>query len=222
MEISPVLKIKPGITALIGGGGKTTLLYTLSSELKDKGTVIICTSTHVRIPEDIRLVTAGVPEVKEALRNEGVVCVGKEAEDNKITASSIPFDTLQELADYVLVEADGSKGKPLKAHAEYEPVIPKGTDKTVLVVGGDGFYKPVNEACHRPEIWASLAGISIEDPATPEGEAKVIQSEGFGDIIFLNKTELPGVREAAKALRDLISIPLVVGSLIKGEFERWQ
>ena len=51
MEIAPLLNIVRGVTAIIGSGGKTTLLYTLAEELKEKGSVIICTTTHIRIPE---------------------------------------------------------------------------------------------------------------------------------------------------------------------------
>ena len=43
MQIAPLLNIGRGVTALIGGGGKTTLLYTLTEELRKKGTVLLCT-----------------------------------------------------------------------------------------------------------------------------------------------------------------------------------
>ena len=42
MQIAPLLNIGRGVTALIGGGGKTTLLYTLTEELRKKGTVLLC------------------------------------------------------------------------------------------------------------------------------------------------------------------------------------
>ena len=51
MQISSLLQIGRGVTALIGGGGKTTLMYTLAEELKGRGKVIICTSTKIRQPE---------------------------------------------------------------------------------------------------------------------------------------------------------------------------
>lgn len=50
MQIAPLLNIGRGVTALIGGGGKTTLLYTLTEELRKKGTVLLCTSTHIMRP----------------------------------------------------------------------------------------------------------------------------------------------------------------------------
>ena len=44
MELAPLLGIQKGVTAIIGSGGKTTLLRTLASELP--GRVLLCTSTH--------------------------------------------------------------------------------------------------------------------------------------------------------------------------------
>ena len=52
MDIAPLLHIGPGVTALIGGGGKTTLMDTLAAELRRRGTVIVTTSTHIRRPAD--------------------------------------------------------------------------------------------------------------------------------------------------------------------------
>lgn len=50
------------------------------------------------------------------------------------------------LADYTLVEADGSKGLPLKAHAPHEPVIPPQSNQTILVLGAEGLGRTVAQA----------------------------------------------------------------------------
>ena len=72
------------------------------------------------------------------------------------------------LADYVLVEADGAKTLPLKAHAEHEPVIPACAGRTVCMVGVDGLGAPVSQTCHRPQRFAQLAGVSVDDAVTPD------------------------------------------------------
>ena len=54
MPLAPLLRIGRGVTAIIGGGGKTTLLYMLTEELRKKGSVLLCTSAHIRIPEQYR------------------------------------------------------------------------------------------------------------------------------------------------------------------------
>ena len=50
-KISEALQIGRGVTALIGGGGKTTLMYALAEELKARGNVVICTSTAILPPD---------------------------------------------------------------------------------------------------------------------------------------------------------------------------
>ena len=123
MELNELLGLKKGVCAVIGSGGKTTLLRTLGEELP--GRVILCTTTHILPFAGIPLYTgAGEGELERLLAEHSVVCVGQPGAEGKLTASQLPVEVLAGLADYVLVEADGSKRLPLKAHAPHEPVIP--------------------------------------------------------------------------------------------------
>jgi len=221
MQIAPLLNIGRGVTALIGGGGKTTLLYTLAEELRKKGSILLCTSTHIRIPEQYPLVTAGADALRAALAEHGAVCAGTPAENGKLTAPPLSFETLSGLADYVLVEADGARRLPLKAHAPHEPVIPPNAQRVVLVVGADGFGRPVSQVCHRPERWAELAGVSTDSPVTPEAEARVIRAEGCGDRVYINKVESAADYAAAAELAKRLALPVVMGSLHKGVYTKW-
>ncbi|MFR2918534.1 MAG: hypothetical protein ACLTCF_06600, partial [Eggerthellaceae bacterium] len=45
------MHIQPGFTAIIGGGGKTTLLRVLANELSAQARVIVSTSTKMMMPE---------------------------------------------------------------------------------------------------------------------------------------------------------------------------
>lgn len=220
MRLAPLLNIGRGVTALIGGGGKTTLLYTLAEELRKKGGVILCTSTHIRVPEQYPLVTGGAEALEAALAAHGAVCAGTPAENGKLTAPPLPFERLAGLADYVLVEADGSRGLPLKAHAPHEPAIPPNAQRVVLVAGADGFGKPVSAVCHRPALWATRAGVPVDAPATPEGEADVLLAEGLGDRVFLNKVESAEDYAAAEALAKKLDCPIVAGSLRNAVYTR--
>ena len=209
MKISPLLHIGRGVTALIGGGGKTTLLYTLTEELRKSGSVVLCTSTHIRVPEQYPLVTGGAEELRAALERHGAVCAGTPAEGGKLTAPPIPFAELARLADYVLMEADGAKGLPLKIHAAHEPVIPQNAQRVVLVVGADGFGKPLSQVCHR----------AAEDTiATPEWLARHIAAEGFGDRVYINKVESAEDYAAAEELAARLACPVVAGSLHQGVY----
>ena len=209
MKISSLLHIGRGVTALIGGGGKTTLLYTLAEELRKTGSVVLCTSTHIRVPEQYPLVTGGAEAIAGALREHGAVCAGTRAEGGKLTAPPVPFAELARLADYVLVEADGARGLPLKRHAAHEPVIPENAARVVLLVGADCFGKPIRAVCHR----------GTEDAvATPEWVARHIIAEGFGDRVFVNKVESAGDYANAAALAGYLTCPVAAGSLHKGVY----
>ena len=155
MELRELLEIGPGLTALIGGGGKTTLMYHLASELRQQGTVLVCTTTKIWPPAHLRVCTEE-GTLREELRRRGIACAGMPAEQGKLTAPAI--DGWETMADFVLVEADGSAGRPFKAHADWEPVLPEERQATVLVMGADGFGKPISRMAHRPELYARLAG----------------------------------------------------------------
>ena len=48
MKFAELLEIRPGVTAVIGGGGKTTLLRVLGEELAAAGgRVLLCASTKI-------------------------------------------------------------------------------------------------------------------------------------------------------------------------------
>lgn len=219
-EIAPLLGIGRGVIALIGGGGKTTLMETLARELGRRGSVILTTSTHIRRPEHMSVLDGSDKDALRRTLARGVpVCVGCPAEDGKLKEPLISFGELAELADYVIVEADGSRGLPLKAHGAHEPVIPAETVRTVLVVGATGFGGAIAAVCHRPERYAALACVAPQDPATPETEAAVICTEGFGDAVYVNQVEDETRRSAARELARRLACPVVAGSLHKGEYE---
>ena len=189
-NLTSALRIEPGITAIIGSGGKSTLLKTLGLELmRSGGRVLLCTTTHM-------LPVAGVPwdgsnrrldaapwkpgashvpgctcEACAGLARGGICPAGK------LSAPAEPLGGLAQRFDYVLAEADGSKRLPLKAHAAWEPVIPAGTANVIWLVGASGLSKPINEAVHRPELFCERCGCELTDIATPERVAQVLNAE---------------------------------------------
>ena len=196
-NLASALKIEPGITAIIGSGGKSTLLRALGLELmRAGGRVLICTTTHMfpvaGVPWDGSSRRLGAAPWKPgALHTPGCtceVCAGLargsicqagvlDPETGKLSA---PAESLGELArrfDYVLAEADGSKRLPLKAHAAWEPVIPSGTANIVWIVGASGLGKPINEAVHRPELFCERCGCELTNIATPERVAQALNAE---------------------------------------------
>ena len=219
MELAELLAVEPGITALIGSGGKTTALYLLAEELSRRGTVICAASTHILRPDHLPvLLDPSAQALSAALAENRVVCAGRAAAEGKLTAPSLSWASLASLADYVLVEADGAHRLPCKAHLPHEPVIPAGTGQTILLAGASGFGKPVQEAAHRPEVFCRLAGLREGDPITPRALAEVIRREGLADKVFVNQAELPGAMEQVRELAALLPVPVFAGSLRKRSF----
>lgn len=218
MELAKLLGISPGVTAVIGGGGKTTLLRTLGEELAEESRVLLCTTTKIfPFPG---LPCANTYEELDTLRREHrLLCAGAPVPGTgKLTAPPVPMKELTSWFDYVLVEADGSAQRPFKAHASHEPVIPAEAGQVICVVGASGFGRPVAEAAHRPELYARLAGVSLEDPVTPETEAVVLRAEHLHHRIYMNQVEAPQALAAAKALAVLLDCPVLAGSLHRREY----
>ena len=206
-EFSEALQVRPGLTAIIGGGGKTTLLYRLARELEGRGSVIVTTSTHIFKPTDL-------PFALTAGKVCGILCVGTPCENGKLSAPQQSFRELTALADYVLVEADGSAGRPLKAHASHEPVIPREANQVICVVGASGLNRPAAVKVHRPERFMALSG---SDTAAPEAVAAVLKKEALHTRVLINQADSPERIAAARELARLLDCPVVIASLQKGE-----
>lgn len=206
-EFAKQLHIRPGVTAIIGGGGKTTLLYRLAQELSAEGSVIATTSTHIFQPEHL-------PCFLRTGTANGVICVGTPSADGKLTKPEQSFEELAQLANFVLVEADGAAGRPLKAHAPHEPVIPKNANQVICVAGASGIGKPVEQVVHRPELFTRLSG---EYLATPQAIAAVLTKEHLHTRILINQADTPEALAAAKELATLLFCPVTVASAQKGE-----
>lgn len=217
MTFSQALQIRPGITAVIGSGGKSTLLEVLARELGRQGTVVLCTTTRMYPARNcFTLYDPDEETLGEALKAFRVICVGRAEREGKLSAPGLPMDILCHLADFVLVEADGAKRLPLKAHAPYEPVIPHETGQTICVVGLSGLGKTVRQAAHRPERYAKLARIALEDPVPPQAAARVLRAEGLGDRVLLNQADDEHFQALGRTLQAELTVPTVIGSLWKG------
>ncbi len=229
------------MTAVIGAGGKTTLVRALAEELAGcrlpadavaagedvaaarsarPARVIVATSTKMFVPDWCPvLLDASLDEVRAALAAEPIVCVGSIHETTgKLAMPALAFSELAKLADYMLVEADGAKMLPLKAHGAHEPVVPACARRVVCVVGIDGVGKPASQACHRAETFARLAVVSPDALVAPEAIAAVLNAEALHDVVLINKVHTADDWRAAERIAMLLRTPVVAGSLWEEEF----
>ena len=200
--------------------GRPTAKEAATAGAAQRARVIVATSTKMFVPDWCPvLLDATMDEVRLALSTHPIVCVGRiHGPTGKLDAPNMAFSDLEIAADYLLVEADGARMLPLKAHAEHEPVIPECAKRTVCVVGIDGVGRPISQACHRAERFARLAGASTADATTPEMMARVLEAEGLHDAIFINKVETGNDWRIAERIAALCTTPVVAGSLWRKEF----
>ena len=218
MTLSQLLDIRPGVTAVIGGGGKTTLLRTLGEDLAGHHTVLLCTTTKILPFPDLPCART-TAELDQLRRSHRLLCAGTDVPGTgKLTVPETPMALLAERFDYVLVEADGAARRPLKDHAPHEPVIPPEAVQTICVVGASGFGQPISEAAHRPERYARLAGVPETAEAAPETEAAVLRAEGLHDKIYVNQVETLWELASARTLAALLDCPVLAGSLQRKEY----
>ena len=218
MTLSQLLDIRPGVTAVIGGGGKTTLLRTLGEELAGHHTVLLCTTTKILPFPDLPCART-TAELDQLRRSHRLLGAGTDVPGTgKLAAPETPMALLAERFDYVLVEADGAARRPLKAHAPHEPVIPPEAVQTICVVGASGFGQPISEAAHRPERYARLAGVPETAEAAPVTEAAVLRAEGLHDKIYVNQVETLWELASARTLAALLDCPVLAGSLQRKEY----
>ena len=178
------------MVALVGRGQDLTL-YALARQAADSGrTVVVTTTTHILRHPGLPLVEEPTPErLRAALEGHGVVTVGTVFRGDKLSGAGTP-EELRRAADVVLVEADGAKRLPLKAPAEYEPVIPPCADAVAAVAGMDAVGQAVGAVCHRPERVCALLGAGAEHVLTPEDVALLLANpqggrKGVGEAMAL-------------------------------------
>ena len=165
------------VITLVGGGGKTSLMYALAHQARAQGrTVIVTTSTHIMPHPGIFLTDSPDPATLAAcVKEHGIITLGTMARADKLSGVG-EIDACRQAADIVLIEGDGAKLKPLKAPAAHEPVIPPGTDAVIAVAGVDSVGKPIAEICHRPEQVCALLGKSPGALVEEEDVARILSS----------------------------------------------
>jgi molybdenum cofactor cytidylyltransferase len=169
------------LVSLVGAGGKTSALRRLAEELAAAGARVIATTTTAMLMRELTAVgplvmeasdTVLIAELREALRQGRAVGAARApGTDGKVVG--LPPATIDRLwaeglADYVLVEADGSRGLPLKAFAPDEPQVPDATSTIVAVAGLDAIGSPLGaEHVHRAEALAATLGVPLGAALTP-------------------------------------------------------
>ena len=229
--------------AFIGAGGKTTAMFQLAQALsKDNGMapVIVTATSHLgtwQLGLADRHVVADTPGPIENLEHglSGVTLITGEIDENRTKpVNDHLINWLQQFCGYhsipLLIEADGSRGKPLKGWADHEPPIPSFVTQVVHVAGLASLGKPLNEEnVHRPELFARLSGLMIGESITTDSFVQALTHPQSGiknipanahKVILLNQADTHELQSAAHGMAQaLISLydSVIISSLEQEE-----
>lgn len=199
---------------LVGGGGKTTVMYELAAAWAACGRkVLVLTSTHILQPADGSF-AADAAAVHNLWQQGRYAVIGTpELSTGKLTAPPQDlYEALQLQANVILCEADGSRHHPCKVPAEYEPVLLPDSDIVLTVAGMDALGHSLAQACQRPQPAAALLGCSLDSVIDEQMLAALLLSEqgsrkNVGTrtyYIVLNKCDLLKAAQQEEMLRLLV------------------
>jgi len=199
---------------LVGGGGKTTVMYELAAAWAACGRkVLVLTSTHILQPADGSF-AADVPAVQNLWQQRRYAVIGTpELSTGKLTAPPQDlYEALQLQADVILCEADGSRHHPCKVPAAHEPVLLPDCDIVLAVAGMDALGRLLVQACQRPQLAAELLGCGAEKILDAQMLTVLLLSEqgarkNVGErayYIVLNKCDLLKAAQQEEMLRLLV------------------
>jgi molybdenum cofactor cytidylyltransferase len=192
--------IGPGRSlAFTGAGGKTTTIFALARELP--GPSLITTTTHMGAWQaehaDRHIVARRIGDLGDLGHHKVNVITGPEGDDKRLLAVSA--EVLDELRVIslsrgwpLLIEADGSRQRPLKAPRADEPQVPQFVENVIVVNGMEGLGQRLDEqSVHRPDTYAGLSGLQLNASITSDSVAKALTDAHGG---------LQGVPERARRI----------------------
>lgn len=221
ISVFEALSLEPyKMVSIIGGGGKTSLMFSLAKELKDKGKkVAVTTSTHIMRPSltdgiaDDLVINPDEQAVEQAFKSNKVVVFGNNSEGKIGSPDEMFFEYIEKYADFTLVEADGAKMLPFKAPREHEPIYPQNNEFTVIVAGLTAIGKPIKEKCHRANLLCNIINKSESDILTPKDMAEVITSPN-GQLKNLNNLNKVALVLNQADNKELVNIATEVAKIV--------
>jgi molybdenum cofactor cytidylyltransferase len=187
LKLHEALGISSGdVVAFVGAGGKSGAILTVCEGLLQAGMkVLVAPTTKMLLGEADRigpLVASedadGLQKKAENALSEAPAVVAGSGMISKNRVGGVDpawIGGLASLADVVLVEADGSRRRPIKGTADHEPALPTAATLVVALANVQALGKPVDdEHVHRPEVFSELTGIGQGQSITPGAFATAI------------------------------------------------
>jgi probable selenium-dependent hydroxylase accessory protein YqeC len=203
-------------------------MYRLARELGGSGQAVLTTTTTRIYPPTADQCTVCIlaPTAEGILEQAAgrlgkhrhiTAAAGRVADSGKL--SGLALEEIEKLQgsrvfDWIIVEADGAAGRPLKAPAAHEPVVPSGSGWLVGLIGLKAIGKPLTERwVFRPKAFARITGLTPGATVTPEAVAAALAHEcgvlkgapaDCRCLAFLNQADDPCRRTAGLRIADLL------------------
>ncbi|MEZ4666711.1 MAG: selenium cofactor biosynthesis protein YqeC [Anaerolineae bacterium] len=191
MKLQKAFDIVPGdVVALVGAGGKTSTLIALGHELAAAGLRVVATTTTRIGAEQLGLmpyattIDSGTRHLSLALGENRFVFLHGDTRGNKVHGPSLEWiprllDSVD--SDVLLIEADGSRGLPLKAPKSHEPVIPEEATLVIPMASLSVLGQPFDE----DHVYNATAideryGFNIGNRVKSPWVAQVLRDETLG------------------------------------------
>ena len=225
MELNTFFPLAPGMAlSLVGGGGKTSLMFALASQLADQGNRVLVTTTTAMFHPDrdgwpYDLLVLGEELFHCTPARGQIVVAGKNHDADTQKLKGYPTEMLvrvreKNIFDYILIEADGSRRLPVKAPSDHEPVIPGGTDLLIGCIGLDCLGRPMDKrSVHRPERFSALTGLMPGEPILADHLVMLVASDRglfknagkyMKKIVVFNKADTQGLVQQGQDLAERV------------------
>lgn len=235
--LAEILKLhKYHDVALVGAGGKTTLVNRLTESLRKRKKILISSTTTFIKPAETMFDFIDVAYNEDydlsAYEKPGIYMIGR-GKDIKDLVLGLEVSDIERISahfDQTIIECDFSNGRPLKGFRDYEPEIPETTDVTIGIVDIQALGLQVNSKnIHHLDKYIELTGASIGSLVTIQDLVKIIENDNAlfknargKKVLYINKVEKEVDQALATTLLESLNVQkmdlILEGSLVENRY----
>ncbi|WP_129116398.1 selenium cofactor biosynthesis protein YqeC [Halegenticoccus tardaugens] len=207
-----------GLVCVVGAGGKKSTLYALAPRI-DRAVVTATVRIPIFDPHVARVVVTGDPiaAAERADRWPLGVVPAREREDRYLgyDPDTVAGLAAANVADAVLVKADGARTREFKAPSDREPQVPASADTVLPVASVRAVGKPLaDDRVHRVDRVSEITGLRPGEIIRPTDVAAVLTSErgGLKDapagatvVPVLNKVDTDDLADVAREIAEPVA-----------------